>query len=121
MPSKYPEHEKLQATMTLSEFTQRVGEWLDENNLAVCELLCKSCHRPPRTHPDSPHRPDENSEWVRVPISGGLNGLLAEMFDVDLDHMEAEKRAMLAEIRDERPKGQPEPGAWWCPQHEAWH
>lgn len=97
--SEYPEHEKLTETMKLSEFTQRLGEWLEENDFKVCQQICRSCHRPAHSAEvlealpySAPH---EETEWVRAPIPGGIQGLLAQMFNVDLDELEREKVAML--------------------------
>jgi hypothetical protein len=101
--SDYPEHDKMQAMMKLADFTQHLGEWLEFNNYTVCQLVCKECRRPA-------HSPEvlevlsepwhhQDTEWARAPVAHGIQGLLAEMFDVDLDKIEQEKRAMLAALR----------------------
>jgi 1-aminocyclopropane-1-carboxylate deaminase/D-cysteine desulfhydrase-like pyridoxal-dependent ACC family enzyme len=77
---KYPEHEKM---AKVQEKSQAIGEfidWLEMNNRYICEYTGGRFGE---------YSPD------RVPI----NRRLAEFFGIDLNIIEAEKKAMLAEIR----------------------
>lgn len=76
----YPEHEKLQA---ISDMSQAIGEFLvslEEKGWRLCEI-------PPEY------------EHTYVPVYYVKEKLLAEYFDIDLDKIENEKRAMLKVMR----------------------
>lgn len=78
-PSAYPEHEKLAA---VKDQSQAIGEFLDWLN------------------GDGVHLARWDEEWDRYfPVHESINALLARRFGIDLDRIEAEKRAMLDEIR----------------------
>lgn len=81
----YPEHEKLKAVQTQS---QSIGEFLDwlrgEKGFEIARWK----------HDDF----DENDD-VLMPAHFSTEKLLAEFFNIDLDKVEAEKRAMLAQLQ----------------------
>ena len=80
----YPEHEKLHAVRAKSE---AIGEFLDwfmhERRGVLAEYV------------------DGHDYPVPANFRGGIEGVLAEYFEIDLDVLDAEKRAMLAGIREE--------------------
>lgn len=86
--SDYPEHLKLKAVQDQS---QRIGdfiEWLGENDMAVCAFDPKPNY--------------DNYTPTREPITK----LLGRFFEIDLDKLEDEKRAMIDEMSrgfDRRP------------------
>jgi hypothetical protein len=74
--SEYPEHDKLAAVRDQS---QAIGQFLDLGPYRLCEF-------------------DEYSgEFLAVGRS--IPEVLADWFDIDLDRLEREKRAMLARLR----------------------
>ena len=83
----WPEHEKLDETLKLSEFTQRLRMALDYDDRYVLmkpretnfECICGNGH------------------LYRVST---LSRALADLFDVDYDKLMAEKDAMLEQIRE---------------------
>lgn len=85
---KYPEHVKMKP---LTERSQIIGEFLDwlqhERDTALCEL-----------------RDLGSDEWwpekQYIPISKGIEALLAEYYDVDMKVIEQEKREMIKELRE---------------------
>lgn len=84
--SDYPEHDKLSA---VSDESQTIGAFLDTSGYTLCEWKedidqCEDCG-------------EEHSGFVPVP--GSINKILAKHFGIDLDVLEAEKRAMLDAIR----------------------
>jgi hypothetical protein len=85
---KYPQHEKLAA---VAEQSQAIGEFLDwlQDTRVPPVVLC-------RVIPGQSFDP-----WA--PVGRSTEQLLAEYFGVDLTALEAEKRAMLAEIRKAGP------------------
>ena len=76
------EHEKLKAIKPLSQAIGNFIEWLGENGMTIC------------SEDRSPYLPDEY-----VPIRRTTEELLADHFEIDLNRLEAEKEAMLEEIR----------------------
>lgn len=79
----YSEHEKL---AKISDESQTCGEfidWLEGRGLHLCE-----------------GESDTGRYW---PSHRSITKLLAEFFDIDLEKIEAEKRAMLDEIRAANP------------------
>jgi hypothetical protein len=84
----YPEHEKLKA---VSDTSQAIGEflqWCEEQgwHLAEYDSMAESLGV----------FSDDHQLW---PIRLGIEDILARYFDIDRDRLEAEKRAMLDEIR----------------------
>jgi hypothetical protein len=78
MTSKYPEHENLSA---ISDKSQAIGEfidWLETRSIKLCRR-------------GGPH-----AEYL--PIDTTIEKLLAAHFEIDLDRIEEEKLAMLAEL-----------------------
>jgi hypothetical protein len=113
--SDYPEHEKLEA---VAETSQKIGDFLEEMNQREGWSLCvwseqyeERLHWPHRrrstyfhTEPDPViqgppdlRRHDLRDEWL--PVRGSISDKLARFFGIDLDVLEAEKRAMLVAIR----------------------
>lgn len=80
LAARYPEHEKLGA---VHEQSQVIGEFLDHCGYRLCKLRkveCEFCGEP-------------EDAWV--PVGEGIQAILADYFEIDLDVLEAEKRAML--------------------------
>lgn len=92
---EYPEHDKLHAIADKSQACGEFFEWLGSNEWTLCEVHSHTnCER------------DECGFWAcgldkgeYFPVRLSLNKLLAEFFDIDQDKLEAEKLAMLAELR----------------------
>jgi hypothetical protein len=81
-PDLYPEHTKLRAISDQSQACMDFIEWLgEEYEIVLCEI-------------------PEDYERTYFPIMRSLTKLLAEHFDIDLDKIETEKRAMLAAMRE---------------------
>jgi len=77
---KYPEHAKLEAVAPQSQAIGEFLEWL--MSTYSCEL----------------GRPEGRNAGFR-PVGVSTQQLLAEFFEIDLDKLEAEKRAMLDALR----------------------
>ena len=92
-PSEYPEHEKMRA---ISEKSQVVGEfidWLREDGHDICKFEKHTRHS------------DELGDWTPegwYPQRRRIEQLLADFFEIDLDKIEDEKRAMLEQMREEQ-------------------
>lgn len=98
----YPEHEK---QAKILPFAQRVGEfieWLGEQGIqlaayhehtAACACP-EACRRSHRWHCDTP-------KDVLYSHNESIQSLLARFFEIDLKKIEAEKDAMLKELRHE--------------------
>jgi len=74
---KYPEHEKMHS---VKEKSQAIGEFLEQiqsEGLVICDY--------------------HEHEWS--PISKGIEQILADYFEIDLNKIEREKRQMLDEMR----------------------
>lgn len=82
---KYPEHTKLKAVHHQSQTISEFIDWLQG---------VKGMHIMERGQYDY--------EWHFARTKGGVTGLLAEYFKIDLDKLEAEKRQMLDELRARR-------------------
>jgi len=78
--SDYPEHEKLKAVKDRSQAIGEFIEWLGDNDMAVCEWT-----------------EGNFDNWH--PTGQPINKLLARFFEIDLNRLEDEKLAMLAEQR----------------------
>lgn len=80
----HTECEKLSAVSderrTLSEFF----EWLDSQNLWICD------------------GPGELSHYY--PVSASADSLIMQYLEIDQDKLEQERRAMLAELQEEQPE-----------------
>lgn len=76
MMTPTPELDKMKAVHTES---QAIGEFLDYSPYTLCDW-----------------DEDTNRFW---PVQGGIERILAEFFDIDLDKVEAEKLAILEELR----------------------
>lgn len=79
------EHEKLAKVKYQSQAIGQFLEWLQEELGALIAVYA----------PDT----DDDGEQVLTPLAATIEELLAEYFEVNLEKLEAEKRAMLAEIR----------------------
>lgn len=109
----YPEHEKLREVAVRS---QAVGEFIDYalprlgNGMAIYERFKRPCEcvgcgtkagDPSRWHTYdelAPGLPVMVEEWV--PTTRTITDMLAEVFGIDYPALQAEKDAMLAEIRE---------------------
>lgn len=89
--SEYPEHDKLQA---ISDKSQTIGEFLDWVRFEKDFILADRSVE------------DDDMLW---PASYNITELLAEFFDINLDKIEAEKRAMLDHIRSAQAQDYPFP------------
>ena len=78
--SAYPEHAKLEA---VRERSQVIGEFLDGTPFVLAEYREVDGHREPQL----------------MPVNKSIEQVLAEHFDIDLNRIEAEKRAMLENMR----------------------
>lgn len=76
---QYPEHAKLSA---VSDESQSIGEFLDGSEYVIAEWV----------------EIDGLSEPRLLPTSKTINEILADHFGIDLDKIEAEKQAMLAQL-----------------------
>ena len=81
-----PEHNKLRAIADKSQTVGEFLEWLGEQGLTVCRFQELTRH--------SDELGDYSPEGY-YPARTSREKLLAEFFDIDLDKIEAEKRAML--------------------------
>lgn len=77
--SKYPEHDRM---AEVRERSQVIGEFLDFIPYRLCEINNESWSFP---------------QWV--PVGRSVNAILADYFGIDLNRVEQEKRAMLADLR----------------------
>jgi len=89
-----PEHEKLHKVQEKSQAIGEFLEWLtEEKRYSICQYV------------NTIGEVDCEGEEIRFPVKGYLpileriEQLLAEYFDIDLDKLELEKRAMLDELR----------------------
>lgn len=89
--SPYPEHDKMALVATDSE---TIGEFLDseDHEYVLAEWL--------RVYEDDQGNLRELAEPRLVPVQKSIRQILADYFDIDLKKIEAEKRQMLAEIRE---------------------
>lgn len=74
---EFPEHAKLRVVQPLSQACGAFLDWLEEQGLSICEM---------------------DASGTRWPVQRSKERLLAEHFDIDLNKLEAEKRAMLAKL-----------------------
>lgn len=114
----YPEHDRLMAVKAES---QAIGEFIEHAGYTLCthreagsngepEYLWKEGHgdgvdEPPNMHDFLRDRAVENPAWDAwgsgyVAVGKPINAILADYFDIDLDKIEAEKRAMLDALRE---------------------
>lgn len=75
---KYPEHEKLSGIKDKSQFLGEFMEWANHKGMTFCEIS------------------DRDGQMYRV--NKGINTLLAEFFEIDLNKIAEEKDAMLKEL-----------------------
>lgn len=74
---QYPECEKLKE---VSKYSQQVGEFLDESNLAICEW------------------DDDTCQWQ--PLRFTMEQLLCKMFGIDPVKVEQERQSILEGLRN---------------------
>jgi hypothetical protein len=107
--SDYPEHDKMQ---TIAEHSQKIGEFLDwlrhEKHVqmlttSVFTERCPVASCDPRDEGQYCPRCD-NTGVIQIkadtPFWPNPVSLLAEYFEIDLDKIEDEKRAMLEKLRN---------------------
>lgn len=75
--SDYPEHEKMHE---VADESQAIGEFIEFSPYRLCEWN------------------ERHQEFI--PVSKPINEILADYFEIDLNKIETEKRAMLAEMRE---------------------
>lgn len=83
LAEKYPEHIKLHA---VAERSQAIGAFIDESPYILAEY----------------QEVDGFKDPILVSTSKSITQVLADYFEIDLDKIEAEKRAMLEAIRAEQ-------------------
>lgn len=76
----YPEHEKMAAVRVESE---AISQFLDTTPYILAEMV----------------QFEDREDPQLVPVAKSINQILAAYFDIDLDKIEQEKRAMLDQIR----------------------
>lgn len=81
-PDLYPEHTKLRAISDQSQACYDFIDWLGS------EKGYRLCYVPQRS-------------GTYEPVQHSMRGLLAEFFEIDVDKIETEKRAMIAQLRDD--------------------
>lgn len=107
---KYPEHMKQRAVLTEAQAQGEFLDWLlGAGGYVLAEWqkpYCRACERPWEADPDGHCRYCGAYESQRGPIEDrlmpaydGIEKLLARFHGIDLDKLDAEKRAMLAELR----------------------
>lgn len=74
----YPEHEKLEA---VKDEAQIIGDFLSATKYTLCELV------------------EGKVETHYLPVVGKVEEAIADYFNIDMQRLEAEKQAMLDEIR----------------------
>lgn len=72
----YPQHEKLNAVKDQSQTIGDFLEWLNEKDFVVAKFDARNC--------------------MLYPEYLSMDRILAEYFEIDLNALESEKRAMLA-------------------------
>ncbi len=90
--AEYPEHEKMKAVKVESQAIGGFIEWLGEQGLELAKFhKCgKGCNRDCRR--------EENGTLESHRYN--IQSILAQYFEIDLDKIEQEKRAMLATVRE---------------------
>jgi hypothetical protein len=79
-PPLYPEHTKLEAVSEYSQMCYLFVDWLEQRGIWLCEQ----------------DRDQGGSFWVTTKT---MRDLLAAFFDIDMNKIEEEKRAMLESQR----------------------
>lgn len=79
---RWPEHEKMAA---ITDDSQTIGLFLDTCGYTLCEWIGET----------------DEGEGVEgfYPVRGGINAILATYFQIDMNEIEREKRAMLDQLR----------------------
>lgn len=91
--AEYPEHEKLSKVADRSQACGEFLEWLQyHKTYHICEW------RDSRVDPNSGERLFEGMYLVNTSIAD----MLGEFFGIDQDKIEAEKRQMLASLREQK-------------------
>lgn len=85
MKVETPELDKMRAVKAESAILSRFLDWLEEHDTPICERVSG--------HP----RMIGDGEFVRIGCSN--EELLARYFEIDLDKVESERRALLDEMR----------------------
>lgn len=80
----YPEHDKLSL---ISDESQAVGSFLDTCPYTLCEWK------------EASEDPDDEWDGGYLPVPLAIERILAKHYGIDLDLIDAEKRAMLDAIR----------------------
>jgi hypothetical protein len=89
--TEYPEHDRLAA---IQHESQAIGEFLEMGGYTLCELRTF-------TEPldDEPNGRTYETRPQFAPVTKSIQQILADWFQIDLNKIEAEKRAMLDAIR----------------------
>ena len=78
--NKYPQLAKMQEVQDTSQAIGEFLEWLGEQRIDLCSIIQGAGH----------------DRWA--PITDGTEKLLARYFDIDLNAVERERRAVLAAV-----------------------
>jgi len=91
--SDYPEHDKLSA---VKDASQAIGEFIETAGYTLCEL---------RTFieplDDEPNGKTYETRPRLAPVNKSIQVILADYYGIDLDKIEAEKRAMLDTLQQQ--------------------
>ena len=97
---KYPEHQKLQNVADKSQAIGGFLEWLTSTKGIRTAKYVKVCHDEIiQSEEDVPEEDRSDIYEELVPEHLDINKILAEYYEIDLNKLELEKRAMLDEIR----------------------
>lgn len=99
--SDYPEHEKLKAIADKSQAVYDFIEWCSyEKSIHLAEHYCLR-----DSHPDHPGCEEGECEMSSYMVGTfrSIDSLLAEFFQIDMQAIDREKRAMLESIREAHP------------------
>lgn len=97
--SEYPEHEKLKAVKDDSHKIGEFLEWIDSQQLTICETYHDPAHARRRLGRPSPGQPCELRDGEYFPTRHSIQTLLAKYFDIDLKKIEEEKQMMIERLR----------------------
>jgi hypothetical protein len=94
----YPEHQKLQAVKDKSQAIYDFVEWLNQKGYAICEKVEYEKEEFRLTDKEAKQW-KIGWDWMRANLN--FEKTLAEFFDIDLNKLEAEKRALLDYLREQ--------------------
>lgn len=105
--SKYPECDKLRSVAPVSNEIGSFLDWLRDEYAVVLGKWVAEEDRFGRVKRDR----DGDALHVLAPAPFGLERLLAEYFEIDLDKVETERRQILEDLQKPKPKKSKKKGA----------